>query len=89
MALGICPNEECRKIIDIDGFAEHGIPTLFYCECGKIYDMPIFDMLVEVPKERVDLSGLGGKYPIPENSYSAEEFSRGLFIDKNLRLKKL
>ncbi|MFH1229658.1 MAG: hypothetical protein V1678_04525 [Candidatus Aenigmatarchaeota archaeon] len=82
MPLGICPNDKCGKMIDIDGYVEHGIPTLFYCECGKIYDMRKFGELNEVPKEDVNLSGLEGKYPVPLGSV-AQPVSRGLFIRKS------
>lgn len=80
MPVGTCP--DCDKMIDIDGYVEHGHPTLFYCECGKVYDMPEFMELVEVPVEDVDLSGLEGKWPISEDYYSTDKMSRGLFISK-------
>lgn len=71
-----CPN--CKKGIDYDGFFEHGLPTLFYCECGKLYDKN----MKEVPKEEVDLVGIDG-YPIEENFYNTSGMSRGIFININ------
>lgn len=80
-----CPN--CNKLIDIDGYVEHGVPALFYCECGKIYDMPRFMKLEEIPKEEVDLSGLKDKYPAYLPTMH-ERVSRGLFIRKERWKKK-
>ena len=59
MATGLCPNKECGKMIDLDGYVEHGKPMLFACSCGKIYDMPkMLGELVEVLRAEVDLNGL-------------------------------
>lgn len=81
MPIGNCPN--CEKGVDIDGYGEHGFPTLFYCECGKIFKMgERFMVLIEVPTEEVDLSGIEN-WPIPKNYYSSEHMSRGLFIKKS------
>lgn len=76
-----CPNKDCEKIIDIDGYVEHR-PALFYCECGRIYDMREFMKLVEVPKTEVNLSGLEGQHPIPAGQL-VEYASRGIFIKKS------
>jgi len=82
--IGTCPN--CEKAIDLDGFFEHGQPTLFYCECGKIYEggnHPLSSDLIELPIEDVDLSGLEEIYPIDESRYGPDSrMSRGLFICK-------
>jgi len=83
-----CPN--CKKGIDFDGFIEHGVPTLFYCDCGKIYEPgPNFGNLTEIPSDKVDLSGLEGKFPIRKDYYRPEaNMSQGLFINKG-RLKEV
>jgi len=75
-----CPN--CKKVIDIDGFVENP-DTLYICECGKIYDMPEFFHLEEVPKDEVDLSGLEGQFPIPGPRRISEYGSNGLHIRKD------
>lgn len=84
MPIGTCPN--CEKGIDIDGYVEHGIPTLFYCECGKIYDMEKFMVLIEIPAAEVDLSNIT-KWPLPKDYYNTDFMSRGIFINKS-RWKK-
>ena len=85
MPIGICPN--CNKMIDIDGYVEHGVSTLFYCECGKVYDMIIFMELIEVPKEEVDLSNITN-WPVSEHRYTTNQMSRGIFIKKSRWKKK-
>lgn len=82
MPIRTCINPECEKAFDVDGFGEHGKPTLFYCECGKIYEMTPSLELREIPREEVDLSGLEGQFPIPKDHYLSENMSRGLFIFK-------
>jgi hypothetical protein len=85
MPIANCTN--CKKGFDFDGFFESGERTLFYCECGKVYDMgPAMLSLVEVPIEEVDLTNVIG-WPIPEELYGTSEMSRGLFIKKS-RWKK-
>ncbi len=80
MPIGTCPN--CGKGIDIDGYVEFIEPTLFYCECGKIYEMKKFMIFTEIPSEEIDLSGIIG-WPIPEDYYRSSFMSRGLFIQKS------
>lgn len=82
MPITSCLNDECGKSIDLDGFGEHGKPTLFYCECGKVYDLGGPFQLVEVPEGQVDLSNLEAQYPISKEHYGSDVMSRGLFIDK-------
>lgn len=71
MPVGYCPDTACDKAIDLDGFGEHGIPTLWYCRCEKIYTHgPEFGNLTEVPKEEVNLKptfqyGAEGRTPKP------------------------
>ena len=81
MPLAECLNEKCKKLIDVDGYVEHGVPTLFFCECGKVYDKPKFGKLVEVPKEEVDLSSLEGKWPDTDSVPHVQ--NRGIFIKKS------
>ena len=81
MAIAQCPN--CERIFDFDGFFEHGVPTLYYCECGKVYDKgQTVCSVVEVPIEEVDLTGIEG-HPIPKGRYRTPAMSRGLYINKS------
>jgi hypothetical protein len=86
MPIGTCPN--CDKGIDLDGFWEHGVETLFYCECGRVLNLgeEAFS-LIEVPNEEVDLTNVPN-WPIPEDHYVTEQMSRGLFIKKSRWKKK-
>ncbi|HXV27105.1 MAG TPA: hypothetical protein VD862_03745 [Candidatus Paceibacterota bacterium] len=55
MPVGYCPG--CDKALDLDGFAEHGVPTPWYCYCGKLYAHgPEFFQLTEVPQDQVDMT---------------------------------
>ncbi len=81
MAISICPNSDCEKPIDIDGYVVHGVRTLFYCECGEVYDMSTgFGKLTKVPTNEIDLTGLDGIYP-SQNPCDAN-FNKGIFIKK-------
>jgi len=85
MPVGRCKTEGCGKIIDLDGYFEHGVESLFYCECGTIYDMPKFFELVPVPKQEVDLSDLEEQNTSDKGL--SKIASRGIFIYKD-RWKK-
>lgn len=82
MPISECRNPECKKMFDLDGFGEHGVPALFYCECGKIFDLTN-EGLAEVPIKEVDLLGLDGSYPLSEDRYDGDFMSRGIFIKKS------
>jgi hypothetical protein len=84
-----CEKKECSKYFDMDGFVEHGKPSLFLCECGTVYDMQSGRSglkLVQVPREEVDLSGLDLEklyVEVGERYKSMPEMSRGGFINKS------
>ncbi len=81
MPIGICPN--CDKFIDSDGFVEHGLgKTLFYCECGKVFDLGNGFKFIEVPRDEVDLAHVPG-WPVPKGYYNTERVSRGIYIYKS------
>jgi hypothetical protein len=79
MPVSTCPN--CDKAVDMDGFYEHSIPTLFYCECRKVFDCEGVFQLKEIPVDLVDLSDLEDQIPV--NMDGSSLISRGMFINKS------
>jgi len=70
-----CP--VCDEGIIYDGFFEHGVPTLWYCKCGRIFrDGQRRNLeLSEVPKSEVNLTADFPEMPsVPE---------RGQFINRS------
>ena len=55
MPLGWCP--ECDAPVDVDGFSEHGVPTIWFCRCEKLFlHGPKFAELTELNPADVDMS---------------------------------
>lgn len=79
MPVGHCPN--CDKWLDLDGYLLASEPTLFYSECGRIYDMPkeMFKF-EEVPIEQLDFSGI--EHMLQETTANDEYRDNGFFLRK-------
>ena len=79
MACASCP--KCDLMIDIDGFVGMGVPALYWCECGSIFEMREFGHLYEVKKKEVNLEGLE-QYEKARKNKTIGYISEGLFILK-------